>query len=275
MTMTWVICGAGKGVGKTHLAQRLCAVLPCSVYAKQGHGRRDERKPGNYFTNAVAMKAFLDECAGRCEHVVVESNALARRGQGDVIVFLDAAPAQTDVRPDAAKLRDSAHVRISTSATRRGWQTALRQKLRDRHLHEAVCDAFAEQRRYLAGGGLAVRSKVWFLHNGEHVFGLGLARLLEGIDRHGTLREATRIEGISYRHAWDEIRAAEKRLGKRLILRQAGGAGGGRSELSPEGRRLMELFQRINAEVADFADARFARYADGEEHEGHGPDDPA
>jgi len=274
MTMTWVICGAGKGVGKTHLAHELCALLPRAVYAKHGHGKRDPRKPANYFTNAKALASFLDECSGSYDHVVVESNALARRGEGDVIIFLSGAQGQTDVRADARKLRGNAHVKIGASATKREWRAALKGKVPDRRLREKVCAAFEKQRRHLAGG-LAVRSKVWFVRDGKHVFGPGLARLLRGVDRHGTLRQATRVEKISYRHAWEEIGAAEKRLGKRLILRQAGGAGGGRSELSPEGRRLMELFDRVNAEVAGFADARFARYVDGEEHGKHGHDDPA
>jgi len=274
MTMTWVICGAGKGVGKTHLAQNLCALLPRSVYAKHGHGKRDPHKPANYFTNAKALATFLDGCAESYDHVVVESNALARRNKGDVIVFLNGMPGQTDVRADVRKLRGNAHVKIGPSATKREWRAALKGKVRDRRLREEVCAAFEKQRRYLAGG-LAVRSKVWFVRDGAHVFGPGLARLLRGVDRHGTLRQATRVEQISYRHAWEEIRAAEKRLGRHLILRQAGGVGGGRSELSPEGGRLMELFDRVNAEVADFADARFARYVDGEEHGRHEHDDSA
>ena len=64
---------------------------------------------------------------------------------------------------------------------------------------------------------------------------------------------------MSYRHAWDDLRAAEERLGKRLVLRRAGGAGGGQSRLSAEGRRLLGAFRRVERQVADFADDCFAR----------------
>ena len=106
--------------------------------------------------------------------------------------------------------------------------------------------------------GLAVRTKVWLETDGMHAFGTGLARLLEGVARTGTLREAARAAHISYRHAWDMIKTAEKHLGKELILPRPGGIGGGQSALSAKGRHLLEVFRRVNREVADFADAQLA-----------------
>ena len=47
MSLVWVICGAGGGVGKTTLAQKLCKILPGSVYAKCGHSPAKSGKPEN------------------------------------------------------------------------------------------------------------------------------------------------------------------------------------------------------------------------------------
>jgi molybdate transport system regulatory protein len=110
---------------------------------------------------------------------------------------------------------------------------------------------------------LGVRSKVWFVCGGKHAFGPGLARLLTGVERHGSLRAAARAERMSYRHAWAELRNAEEALGKPLILRRAGGAGGGGSTLSEDGRRMLALFVRASREVAEHADACFARMVRG------------
>jgi len=258
VTMRWIVCGAGRRVGKTHLARELCEVLPHAVYAKQGHGRPNKRKPPNYFRDHEALGRFLARCEGRSEHVVVESNELARRGEGDVIIYVDAPPGMADVRDDAARLMQAADVRVAASSTMRDWRRALRGSLADGGLREGVCQALWAQKRYLFGEGLAVRSKVWFVCDGEHVFGPGLARLLEGVERHGTLSAAARAEGMSYRHAWDDLRAAEERLGERMVLRRPGGAGGGQSRLSAEGRRLLAAFRRVERQVADFADDRFA-----------------
>ena len=38
----------------------------------------------------------------------------------------------------------------------------------------------------------------------------------------------------------------------------SGGRGGGDSQLSPEGRRLLEAYQQLSQEVATFVDERFA-----------------
>ena len=49
MGMLWVICGAGRGVGKTTLALKLCEILPDSRYAKCGHGAKQSQKPDPFF----------------------------------------------------------------------------------------------------------------------------------------------------------------------------------------------------------------------------------
>ncbi len=256
--MLWVICGAGRGVGKTHLAQRLCELLPNSVYAKCGHGQRQAGKPTNFFNTEDDLAVFIEQCAGIYDHIVAESNGRARQGEGDLIIFVEGAHRQTDVRSDVDMLRSRAHLRVSASASVRQWRRVLGRKLPDTGLREAVCEVLAEQKRYLGDSELAARTKVWLEVDGMHAFGAGLAQLLEGVARTGTLQEAAQAARISYRHAWDMIKKAEKHLGKELILPQPGGIGGGHSALAADGRHLLKVFRRLNREVADFAKARFA-----------------
>lgn len=260
MTIRWVICGAGRGVGKTHLAQRLCEILPNSVYAKCGRSAPQPGKPTNFFNTDEELALFLEQCARSYDHIVAESNARARRGEDDIIIFIDAIRGQTDVRGDVDELRSHAHLQVGPGASVRDWRRALRRKLTDGRLCEAVCDLLAEQKRHLGHLGLAVRTKAWFEIDGLHAFGSGLAGLLEGVERTGTLRDAARAARISYRHAWDMINTAEQHLGKPLILRHSGGVGGGQSILAAEGRHLLEVFRTLNQEVADLADARFAAH---------------
>ncbi len=263
--MVWVLCGAGRGVGKTHLAQRLCEILPNSVYAKCGHSQRQANKPANFFNTEEQLAVFVQQSCASYDHIVVESNAWARRGRGDIVIFVDAIHGQTDVRTDVDELRSHAHLWLYSGASGRDWNRILRRKLADNGLCKAVCEALAEQKRYLSNSGLAVCSKVWFEVEGMHIFGTGLARLLTGVERCGTLREATRAAHISYRHGWDMIKTAEKHLGKQLILPHSGGIGGGQSALSVEGRHLLEVFRRIEREVAAFAGTRFAAGSSDEE----------
>jgi molybdate transport system regulatory protein len=103
-----------------------------------------------------------------------------------------------------------------------------------------------------------VRTKVWFTTGNRHAFGDGLAGLLQNVERYGTLSRSARESGMSYRHAWNLVRNAETHLKKRLIVKHPGGAGGGHSELSRDGRRLLKAFHHLTRDVARYADSRFS-----------------
>ena len=267
MATLWVICGAGRGAGKTHLALGLCAALPNSVYAKLGCGRPKLGRPENFFRKETELASFVDARRSAHEHIVVESNAWARRGTGDIIIFVDRVFGCTPIRDDADQLRSNSHVRVCPGGKVRDWRRALRGKLGDGVLRDKVCDLLAAQKRFVSKPGLTVRSKVWFVAGDEHAFGSGLTSLLQNVDRLGTLAEAARSAKISYRRAWDLIKSAEKHLGKRIIIPQSGGVGGGRSILSPHGRRLLDVFKRVNDEVAAYADTRFVAHFYGEDND--------
>jgi len=149
MSLLWVICGAGRGVGKTHLAQRLCDLLPDAVYAKQGCGPRRADKAPNLLRTLDQVERFIAASAARYQHLVVESNALARKGRGDVIIFLDRPADGLNRRTDAHLLRSRAHVQLGPGGDPAHWSGLLREKLGGAPLRHAICDLFAEQHRHL------------------------------------------------------------------------------------------------------------------------------
>lgn len=260
MGILWTICGAVSGVGKTHLARNLCELLPDAVYAKLGCSDAKPNKPGNYFRDENKLTAFADDGLGNHKHVIVECNSWAREGRGDVIIYLDSVPGQENVRDDAEALRANAHIRVSSGASASQWEDVLKDRLNDSALCRKICDLLLTQRQHLSSPKLNVRSKVWFVAEDERAFGSGLAALLENIDHLGTLTEAAKSAKMSYRHAWDLIKSAESHLGRKLIIPHSGGAGGGQTVLSRDGRRLLEIFNRVNEEVEAFADARFSAH---------------
>jgi len=148
MTLTWVICGAGRDVGKTHLALRLCRVLPRAVYAKHGTGTPRPDKPPHFFRSADELAAFVSSCAQQYEHVVVESNEWAREGRGDVIIFVEGASGMTNRRPDADRLRRAAHLHTGPEAVPENWRRVLQTKLPSQELCEAICTLLADQQRF-------------------------------------------------------------------------------------------------------------------------------
>jgi molybdate transport system regulatory protein len=104
---------------------------------------------------------------------------------------------------------------------------------------------------------MEVKSKLWLEIDGEPVFGRGRKFLLEAIDERGSINQAAKTINISYRKAWGYIQAMEKRLGMRLVERQAGGPHGGGASLTDEARQLVKKFQLLEEGMREMVDARF------------------
>jgi len=98
--------------------------------------------------------------------------------------------------------------------------------------------------------GLYPRFKLWISsREAEGVFGDGKWRLLEAIDREGSLSAASAALGMSYRKAWGDLGKAERCLGRRLVERRRGGVGGGEAVLTATGRMWAEAYRRFRSEV--------------------------
>ncbi|MBW2092926.1 MAG: LysR family transcriptional regulator, partial [Deltaproteobacteria bacterium] len=66
--------------------------------------------------------------------------------------------------------------------------------------------------------GLQIKSKFWIEDDkGRPVFGQGRRIILEKIDESGSIRAAAIDLKMSYRAVWGKIRAAEERLGIKLV----------------------------------------------------------
>jgi molybdate transport system regulatory protein len=112
---------------------------------------------------------------------------------------------------------------------------------------------------------MEVKSKVWIEIDGRLCFGAGRAAILAAVKRVGSLSQAARELGMSYRHAWSVIRAAEQRLGRPLLIRKRGGRDRGGAVLTPFGEHLLARFEELNADVRSFADRRFRKVFLGKE----------
>ena len=100
---------------------------------------------------------------------------------------------------------------------------------------------------------MKAKTKVWLEKNGEVFFGEGRCKLLEIIERTGSLNSAAKEMKMSYRAAWGKIKATEKRAGIKLIQTRAGGRVGGGSILTPEGKALTRCFEKLQKRVEDEA----------------------
>lgn len=90
--------------------------------------------------------------------------------------------------------------------------------------------------------------KIWLEKDGA-VFGDGLFKLLINVESLGSISQAAKLMGMSYRAAWGKIRAAEKRSGMLLVNTRIGGEMGGWAKLTPEAADLLKRYCRFQQEV--------------------------
>lgn len=96
--------------------------------------------------------------------------------------------------------------------------------------------------------GLSAKHKLWLEKNGA-IFGDGLYNLLSSISVLGSISQAAREMGMSYRAAWGKIREAEKKWGIPLVVARVGGETGGWAKLTPEAEDLLKIYCRMQQEV--------------------------
>ena len=90
-------------------------------------------------------------------------------------------------------------------------------------------------------------------------FGPETLRLLEEIDKCGSVRRACEECGISYSKGWKLLGGCETRLGFQVAERTTGGKNGGSAQLTEKGRILTEAYKEINKEVSALSDDVFRR----------------
>lgn len=99
--------------------------------------------------------------------------------------------------------------------------------------------------------------------------GVGKIRLLEAIGQTGSLSQAAREIGMSYRRAWLLIDSMNVEFDTPVISATVGGSGGGGAKLTPFARELIEAYRKLESRLAPLtADVmgKFSRHAVGRGH---------
>ncbi len=69
--------------------------------------------------------------------------------------------------------------------------------------------------------------------------------LLRAIAATGSISAAGRALGISYKTAWDRVENLNNMSTQALVVRSSGGAGGGGTRLTPQGKNILEGFDAL------------------------------
>jgi len=106
------------------------------------------------------------------------------------------------------------------------------------------------------------RAKVWIESEEGSIFGPGIYTILISIIEQGSISEACRNLGISYRKAWSRIKRTEDRLGFSLLEKNRGGTSGGGSEITPGGKELLDRYESYLNEVQSHSQKIYNKYFD-------------
>lgn len=107
---------------------------------------------------------------------------------------------------------------------------------------------------------LGFNYKVWLEMQGQKVFGDGPCDILQRVERSGSLRQAAVEMNMSYSQAWRLVRSLEKGLGYNLLIKQAGGEGGGGSLLTAEARDLLQRYLSFRKSAGEALLLLFSRH---------------
>ncbi len=91
----------------------------------------------------------------------------------------------------------------------------------------------------------------------EKFFGLGVAQLLENVQKTNSLLRASKNMSMAYTKALTMINRAEKALGYSLLIRKTGGAEGGGSHLTDNAEKLLKLYRQFESNVLSYTDKEF------------------
>ncbi len=103
--------------------------------------------------------------------------------------------------------------------------------------------------------------KIWLSTNDDKgIMGDGKWKILKAIEEYGSLKAATEALGITYRRTWGDLKEIEETLGFPLLERSRGGKDGGQTQLSPEGKKLVEAFDSFHKKVDQTIEEAFDEF---------------
>lgn len=111
-------------------------------------------------------------------------------------------------------------------------------------------------------GGIGLHGSLWMTAGGRSLGARGRVALLAALAEHGSITQAAKALGMSYRVAWAAIDTMNEVAGEPRVSCSVGGKGGGGSCLTPRGRQLVDHFRLIEQEHRRFIE-RLDRQARG------------
>lgn len=87
--------------------------------------------------------------------------------------------------------------------------------------------------------------RFWIKKENRNFLGSGKIELLEHIKETGSISKAAKLMKMSYKAAWDSIDSMNRLSEYPLVESNSGGKGGGGTAVTPEGKKTILVFRRL------------------------------
>lgn len=104
-----------------------------------------------------------------------------------------------------------------------------------------------------------VNGSLWLESAGKHFFGPGPVELLERIAETGSISEAAKQMGMSYKKAWELVNTLNMQTGHPVVIPRTGGEKGGGSTITEEAKDLISYHHEIRKRFAAFLEEETRR----------------
>jgi len=113
----------------------------------------------------------------------------------------------------------------------------------------------------LPGGAYSdrIRARLWVVGVDDHSYlGVGKVRLMELIDELGSISQAAKSLGMSYKRAWSLVEEINHIGRTPYVSKEVGGAGGGHAALTDAGREAIHQYRQLEDDLTEFLASRSA-----------------
>jgi molybdate transport system regulatory protein len=93
---------------------------------------------------------------------------------------------------------------------------------------------------------IEVKAKLWLERKGHFILSSGRAEILRKVKETGSLAKAAKSMGMSYSHAWSQVREMSEAAGGLVVETARGGRSGGGSRLTELGLEILDIFEKEN-----------------------------
>jgi molybdate transport system regulatory protein len=116
-----------------------------------------------------------------------------------------------------------------------------------------------QMRDILTKGDFRVNGSLWLEGNGTRFFGPGPVELLQRIEETGSINQAAKAMGMSYKKAWEMVNRLNEIVGSPMVITATGGEKGGGSSLSDEAKQLIGYYQSLRERFRKFMEQETLR----------------